>query len=109
MVYSTGSATIDAANVTAITDGISGTFNVNPFLMLIPVLTIVLVIKKVPAFLALLAGALMGLIVAFIAQPQFAPAAILNSMATGFSAEFENAMVARLFNRGGVSSMTTVS
>ncbi len=104
------SATIDIANVTAITDGIKGTFNVNPFLMLIPVLTIVLVVKKVPAFLALLAGALMGLIVAFFAQPQFAPAAILNSMATGFSAEFENAMVARLFNRGGVSSMmTTVS
>ena len=104
------SSSIDTANVAAITDGITGTFHVNPFLILIPVLTIILVIKKVPAFLALLAGALMGLVVAFIAQPQFAPAAILNSMATGFSSEFENAMVARLFNRGGVSSMmTTVS
>ena len=79
------SSSIDVANVTAITEGITGAFNVNPFLILVPVLTIVLVIKKVPAFLALLAGALMGLVIAFIAQPQFAPGAILNSMASGFS------------------------
>jgi len=100
-------ASIDTANVTAITDGILSTFRVSPLLLLIPVLTIVLVIKKVPAFLALLSGAVMGLVVAFFAQPQFAAAKILNSMASGFSAEFENAMVARLFNRGGVSSMMT--
>ena len=104
------SASIDVENVNAIMDGIASTFRVNPFLMLIPVLTIVLVIKKVPAFLALLAGAVMGLIVAFFAQPQFEAAQILNSMATGFKAEFANDMVGRLFNRGGVSSMmTTVS
>lgn len=104
------SASIDVENVNAIMDGITSTFRVNPFLMLIPVLTIVLVIKKVPAFLALLAGAVMGLIVAFFAQPQFEAAQILNSMATGFKAEFANDMVGRLFNRGGVSSMmTTVS
>ena len=82
----------------------------SPILILIPVLTIVLAIKKVPSFLALLAGTIAGIIAAFIAQPQFSIGTILNSMATGFSGEFTNEMVGTLFNRGGISSkMTTVS
>ena len=103
-------SSVDLANVQAISDGITGAFNVNPFLVLIPVLTIILAIKKVPSFLAMLTGAMVAVVVAFIAQPQFDVATIFNSIATGFSQEFDNAMVARLFNRGGISSMmTTVS
>ncbi|MCI8465953.1 MAG: Na+/H+ antiporter NhaC [Lachnospiraceae bacterium] len=103
-------SSVDLANVQAISDGITGAFRVNPFLILIPVLTILLAIKKVPSFLAMLTGAMVAVIVAFIAQPQFDVATIFNSIATGFSQEFDNAMVARLFNRGGISSMmTTVS
>ena len=104
------SASTDMGNVAAISAGITETFNVSPFLLLIPVLTILLAVKKVPSFLALLAGTIAGIVVAFFAQPQFSIATILNSMATGFSGEFSNDMLNTLFNRGGISSMmTTVS
>ncbi len=101
---------VDLGNVTAISEGITSTFNVSPFLLLIPILTIVLAVRKVPSFLALLAGTIAGIVVAFIAQPQFDIATVFNSMATGFKFEFANEVVAKLFNRGGISSMmTTVS
>ena len=91
----------------AIMDTLKASFTISPVLLLIPVLTIVMVIKKVPATIALLAGALMGVIVAFIAQPQFTYTQVLTALASGFSGEFEVAAVAKLLNRGGISSMTS--
>lgn len=83
------------------------TFTISPFLLIVPVLTIILVVKKVPATIALLIGAVMGVIVAFIAQPQFTYVQVLTSLASGFSGEFEVAAVAKLLNRGGITSMTS--
>ena len=91
----------------AIMDTLQASFTISPILLLIPVLTIVLVIKKVPATIALLAGAVMGVIVAFIAQPQFTYTQVLTALASGFSGEFEVAAVGKLLNRGGISSMTS--
>ena len=91
----------------AIMDTLMASFTISPILLLIPVLTIVLVIKKVPATIALLAGAVMGVIVAFIAQPQFTYTQVLTALASGFSGEFEVAAVGKLLNRGGISSMTS--
>ena len=91
----------------AIMDTLKASFTISPVLLLIPVLTIVMVIKKVPATIALLAGALMGVIVAFVAQPQFTYTQVLTALASGFSGEFEVAAVAKLLNRGGISSMTS--
>lgn len=81
------------------------TFNISLLLLIIPVLTIVLVVKKVPAMLALLAGALAGAVVALIAQPQFTFNEVVTAFASGFSGEFEVAAVGKLLNRGGVNSM----
>ena len=91
----------------AIMDTLKASFTISPILLLIPVLTIVMVIKKVPATIALLAGALMGVIVAFVAQPQFTYTQVLTALASGFSGEFEVAAVGKLLNRGGISSMTS--
>ena len=91
----------------AIMDTLKASFTISPILLLIPVLTIVLVIKKVPATIALLAGAVMGVIVAFVAQPQFTYTQVLTALASGFSGEFEVAAVGKLLNRGGISSMTS--
>ena len=82
-------------------------FTISPILLIIPVLTVVLVIKKVPATIALLIGAMLGVIAAFIAQPQFNYTQVLTALASGFSGEFEVAAVAKLLNRGGISSMTS--
>lgn len=51
-------------------DSISSTFNISPWLMLIPVFTFVLVIKKVPATITLFFSAVAAGIVACFAQPQ---------------------------------------
>ena len=90
-----------------IMDTLKNTFTISPFLLIVPVLTIVLVVKKVPATIALLIGAIMGVIVAFIAQPQFNYTQVLTALASGFSGEFEVAAVGKLLNRGGISSMTS--
>ena len=90
-----------------ITDTLKDSFTISPLLLIVPVLTIVLVIKKVPATIALLTGAVMGVIVAVITQPQFTYVQVLTALASGFSGEFEVAAVAKLLNRGGISSMTS--
>ena len=90
-----------------IMDTLKNTFTISPFLLLVPVLTILLVVKKIPATIALLIGAIMGVIVAFIAQPQFTYTQVLTALASGFSGEFEVAAVAKLLNRGGITSMTS--
>ncbi|MBO7739365.1 MAG: Na+/H+ antiporter NhaC, partial [Oscillospiraceae bacterium] len=90
-----------------ITDTLKASFTISPILLIIPVLTIVLVIKKVPATIALLIGSIMGVIAALIAQPQFTFVQVLTSLASGFSGEFEVAAVGKLLNRGGISAMTS--
>ena len=91
----------------AIMTTLKDSFTISPILLSIPVLTVVLVIKKVPATIALLIGAVLGVIAAFIAQPQFTYVQVLTALASGFSGEFEVAAVAKLLNRGGISSMTS--
>lgn len=49
---------------------ISGVFNISTWLLLVPVFTIVLIIKKVSPFITLFLSALIGAIVACIAQPE---------------------------------------
>jgi len=90
-----------------IMDTLKANFTISPFLLIVPVLTIILVVKKVPATLALLIGALMGVICALIAQPQFEFTQVLTSLASGFSGEFEVEAVGKLLNRGGISAMTS--
>jgi NhaC family Na+:H+ antiporter len=48
---------------------IDSSFNLNPFLLAIPVILVFIIIKKVPALPALLAGTLLGAIAALIFQP----------------------------------------
>lgn len=62
---STGAET----DVTPILAAIEGTFNITPWLFLVPVIVIVLIVKKVPAIPALLAGTLLGALFAIIFQP----------------------------------------
>ena len=95
------------AELNAITSTLSSSFNISIALLIVPVLTILLVAKKVPATIALLIGAMMGTIVALIAQPQFSYVQVLTALASGFSGEFEVAAVGKLLNRGGISSMTS--
>lgn len=98
-------STISMDNINIITSALEKTFVLSPILLLVPVLTIVLAVKKVPPTLAVLLGAVFGLIAAFIFQPSFGVKAIISSLSSGFSFDFGDAMVNKLLNKGGVSSM----
>ncbi|MDF2157154.1 Na+/H+ antiporter NhaC [Algoriphagus sp. CAU 1675] len=57
------------ADVKSISDVIFSTFNISGWLFIVPIVLLVLIIKKVPAIPALLIGALLGGIFAVIFQP----------------------------------------
>jgi NhaC family Na+:H+ antiporter len=102
MKYST--IAIDYTNVEMIQNSILENFAISPILLLIPLITIVLAIKKVPPFIALLIGAIAGVIAAIIFQ-DFGIKVILNSLASGFKIDSGIYEVDKLLNRGGVSGM----
>lgn len=59
--------TIDAA---VYSDGLRSTFHISPFTFIVPVLTALLIARKVPSLVTLLLGSLAAAIYAFIAQPE---------------------------------------
>ena len=60
----------DAIQVEEISNALHSTFHISPLLLIVPVLTGVLIAKKVPALLTLLAAALMAAVAALVAQPE---------------------------------------
>lgn len=92
-------------SITDIMGALDETFHISVFLLIVPVFTIVLVAKKVPAMISLMIGAFAGVIAALITQPQFTFNEVVTSMSTGFNGEFENEAAAKLLNRGGISGM----
>lgn len=64
--YSSGEKIQDVEPIlTALTDS----FNINLWLFIVPVVVIVMIVKKIPAIPALLAGSLLGILFAIIFQP----------------------------------------
>lgn len=68
----------DSLQVADFSHDLATTFNISPWLLLVPVFTGVLIVKKVPAILTLFAASVMAGIAAFIAQPH-----IIGAVATG--------------------------
>jgi Na+:H+ antiporter, NhaC family len=60
----------EATDSSAVLAAIEKSFNITPLLFVAPVLVIIMIIKKVPALPALLAGALLGGFFAIVFQPQ---------------------------------------
>ena len=56
-------------NIDPILTALSTTFNINLWLFIVPVVVIVMIVKKVPAVPALFAGSLLGILCAIIFQP----------------------------------------
>lgn len=80
------------------------TFSLNPLLLLVPVITIGLVVAKVPAIPGLFIGALLGGLGAII----FEGASIgdmVNALHYGYEAATESEFVNELLSRGGMDSM----
>ena len=102
-----------------ILNGITSTFNISPWLLLVPIVVIVLIIKKVEPVVALLVGTVLGGIAAVIAQPQVLQSilgletltihdsykAVMNAAVTETNIETNNATLNDLFSSGGMGGM----
>ncbi len=105
-------------NITTLTGIMDSNFNITAWLFTLPLIVFVLVKKKVPALPALLAGTILGVVYALIFQQdllvKLAGAdlsfsklyeVILKVTYNGFESTTGNAMVDKLFTRGGMSGM----
>ena len=100
----TGHGAVSGENVTLIRQTLSGSFNLNPVLLLPPLLVIVMVALRLPALPSLLGGVLLGAILA--ATVQHAPIkSVLAAAQTGFVAKTGMEAVDKLLTRGGLESM----
>ena len=94
-------------------------FHISPLLFLVPVAVVVLIIKKTPPLIALLAGTILGGIFALIFQPHVvaqvagvetlsfnsAYKGIMNAITVETSVATENEVLADLFTAGGMAKM----
>lgn len=115
--------TLDASSTvsdsSAVLEAIESRFNLSPFLFIVPVLVIVMIVKKVPALPALLVGALLGGAAAIIFQPalihevskvegNFLKAsfiAVMNAMTTTINIQTADPMISELLTAKGMSGM----
>lgn len=88
-------------------DGLRTTFNLTPWTMVIPVLTLLLIVMRVPTLIVLLAATTLGAIGIFILQPQFAFnfKALLSTIWNGSSITTGNPRLDELTATGGILGM----
>ncbi len=91
-----------------ITNTLKEHFTITPVLLVVPLLTIFLIVKKVPPVIALNIGAFTAIVTAFIFQSSFGVPTILNSFMDGFVYETGIEDIDKLLQRGGIKGMFTV-
>jgi len=98
---------------------IVGAFNISPWLFIVPLIVILMIIKKTPPLIALLIGALLGGITAIIAQPeiiitiagaeslsfQSAYKGVMNALTVDTAVTTSSAELNDLFTSGGMKGM----
>jgi len=111
--------TQNSDDITNLLMAIESSFNISPWLFLVPVIVLVLIIKKVPALPALFAGTLLGGIFAVFFQPhliielsgidsnffQASYVSIINAMGSETSINTSNKMINDLLSSGGMYGM----
>ncbi len=107
------------ADTSVILHDIKQSFNINPWLFIVPVIVIFLIIKKTPPLIALMIGTLLGGIAALIFQPDIvatigggktlnattAYKGVMNAITIETSVATENTVLKDLFSAGGMSGM----
>lgn len=94
----------DTEKIDMILSGIQKTFVIHPLLLLLPLLTIILMMKRLPALPTLLVVGLFGGLLAVLVQGQ-SITSIVNTMTNGFSGNSGVEEVDALLNSGGIVSM----
>ena len=108
--------TVETASLNA---AIEERFFISPILFIVPVLVVLMIIKKTPPLIALLAGTLLGGVVALIFQPSLIASitganslnlengykGMLTAFTTDISISTSNEALNDLFNSGGMAGM----
>lgn len=111
--------TSGTADTDAILASINKSFNVSPWLFLVPLIVVFLIIKKAPPLLALLVGTLLGGVFALIFQPGIVSTigggeslnfttgykGILNAITVNTAVPSDNEILSDLFTAKGMSGM----
>jgi NhaC family Na+:H+ antiporter len=105
-------------DINVILTALQSKFNISPWLFLVPVIVLILIVKKTPAIPALFAGTLLGAITAIVAQPaiilelggstDFFKAAfvsVIDAMSREISISTANEMINGLLSTGGMYGM----
>ena len=100
------------ADVTGLLKTIALTFNITPYLFIVPVAVIALILLKTKPLIALGTGVLLAAVFAFIFQPEILSSlsdskfsALINSMLTDTTIVTENEKLNELFSSGGMNGM----
>src|SRR5690606_826951 len=109
---------IGTADTKEILASIDNSFTITPWLFIVPVLVIVLIVKKTSPLIALMIGTLMGAVAALIFQPDIVSAVgggassfensykgIMNAITVDTSIATDNEQLNDLFSSGGMSGM----
>lgn len=97
-------STVSTASIDLIKRGLSEVFVTHPLLLLMPVFTIFLMVRRVPALPALTIVGLLGAVLAVVVQGM-SVASVVQAMTNGFSIETGVKEVDSLLNGGGLMSM----
>ena len=103
MQYKGGAA--DMSSVQSLSDALSGMFNINPVLLLPPLVVIVAVACKVPAIPGITLGIIAGAIVGIIFQKDCTLGTLFSCGMDGFSCETGIYEIDELLNSGGLMNM----
>jgi NhaC family Na+:H+ antiporter len=110
---------VGVADTHVILESIEKSFNISPWLFLVPVVVIGLIIKKTPPLVALLVGTLLGGVAALVFQPEIVVAVgggevlnfntgykgLMNAITIDTTVATDSKMLEKLFSAGGMSGM----
>jgi Na+:H+ antiporter, NhaC family len=99
-----GSGITDTATINSFKNGLNDIFVIHPLLLVMPVLTIILMIRRTPAIPTLITVSLLGALLAVFVQG-VSIGNIIQTMTSGFTGESEFEAINSLLNQGGLTSM----
>ncbi|MEL4308411.1 Na+/H+ antiporter NhaC [Joostella sp. CR20] len=111
--------TTKVPDTTSLLTSIEASFNISPWLFLVPVVVIFMIVKKAPPLLALLIGTLLGGVFALIFQPEIVKSitgadeltfisgykGVMNAITVDTAIETSNEKLNDLFSSGGMAGM----
>lgn len=98
------SATSNVSTIGEIKTGLNELFTIHPLMLLMPIFTIALMIKRIPAIPTLIIVSTLGAILAVLVQGT-STSEIIQIITSGFASETGVADIDELLNRGGLLSM----